>query len=79
MLRPVRFLIAGQFFLRMTTDRPEVTRQVFEKFFPDGDFATYLDQIYRDGQIHDELGQPGDATTMKLTLGGSVFHVQTHE
>ena len=63
----------------MTTDRPEITRQVFEKCFPDGDFGAYLDHIYRDRQIHDEHGQPGDATTMKLILGGSAFHVQTHE
>lgn len=71
--RLVRFLIVGQFFLLMTTDRPEIIRQVFEKFFSHGDFGAYLDHIYRDQQIHDEHGRPGDATTMKLILGGSAF------
>ena len=63
----------------MTTDRPEITRKVFEKFFPDGDFGGYLDHIYHDRQIHDAHGQPGEGTTMKLILGGSPFYIETHE
>ena len=63
----------------MTTDRPEITSQVFKKYFPDADLGDILDQIYRDRQIHDEHGQLGDAITMKLILGGSIFPVETHE